>query len=225
MFQWGWFGDLLGVPATGPVISFLPVILMAVLFGLAMDYEVFLVSRMREEYAHGAEPREAVVTGARHAARVVVAAALIMFSVFASFVTIDDVVVKAIAFGLAVGILVDAFVVRMTLVPAVLALLGRSAWWLPRWLDRILPDLDVEGARLGGRRPAVAAREPVGDRAVTGGGVSGWGGVASCPRTWRRRPRGRRARRRRWAPARRRPSRCRCSARSSPSSRPAAAAR
>jgi RND superfamily putative drug exporter len=160
VFQWGWFGDLLGVPATGPVISFLPVILMAVLFGLAMDYEVFLVSRMREEYVQGAAPRDAVVTGARHAARVVVAAALIMFSVFASFVTIDDVIVKAIAFGLAVGILIDAFLVRMTLVPAVLALLGRSAWWLPRWLDRLLPDLDVEGTRLGPVHPATPAREP-----------------------------------------------------------------
>jgi RND superfamily putative drug exporter len=166
VFQWGWFADLLGVPATGPVISFLPVILMAVLFGLAMDYEVFLVSRMREEFVHGAPPREAVVTGARHAARVVVAAALIMFSVFASFVTIEDVIVKAIAFGLAVGILVDAFLVRMTLVPAVLALLGRSAWWLPRWLDRALPDLDVEGARLGST-PTAPAREPV---AVPSGG-------------------------------------------------------
>jgi RND superfamily putative drug exporter len=161
VFQWGWLNDLLGVPATGPIISFLPVILMAVLFGLAMDYEVFLVSRMREEYVHGAPPREAVVTGARHAARVVVAAALIMFSVFASFVTIEDVIVKAIAFGLAIGILVDAFLVRMTLVPAVLALLGRSAWWLPHWLDRILPDLDVEGARLGEREPAGAVREAV----------------------------------------------------------------
>jgi RND superfamily putative drug exporter len=90
---------------------------------------------------------------------VVVAAALIMFSVFASFVTIDDVIVKAIAFGLAVGILVDAFVVRMTLVPAVLALLGRSAWWLPRWLDRLLPDLDIEGARLGSA-PVPAMRQP-----------------------------------------------------------------
>jgi RND superfamily putative drug exporter len=149
VFQWGWLSGPLGVAATGPVISFLPIILMAVLFGLAMDYEVFLVSRMREEFVHGAAPRDAVVTGARHAARVVVAAALIMFSVFASFVTIDDVIVKAIAFGLAVGILVDAFVVRMTLVPAVMALLGRSAWWLPRWLDRVLPDLDIEGARLG----------------------------------------------------------------------------
>ena len=158
VFQWGWLADVFGVPTTGPVISFLPVILMAVLFGLAMDYEVFLVSRMREEYVHGAAPRAAVVTGARHASRVVVAAALIMFSVFASFVTIEDVIVKAIAFGLAVGILVDAFVVRMTLVPAVLALLGRSAWWLPRALDRILPDVDVEGARLG-PAPATPERE------------------------------------------------------------------
>ena len=161
VFQWGWLGDPLGVPSTGPVISFLPVILMAVLFGLAMDYEVFLVSRMREAYVHGAAPRDAVVTGARHAARVVVAAALIMFSVFASFVAIEDVVVKAIAVGLAVGILVDAFLVRMTLVPAVLALLGRSAWWLPRWLDRVLPDLDIEGARLGDTPPATVEREPV----------------------------------------------------------------
>jgi RND superfamily putative drug exporter len=148
VFQWGWLAGVFGVPATGPVISFMPILLMAVLFGLAMDYEVFLVSRMREEHVHGAAPRAAVVAGMRHASRVVVAAALIMFSVFASFVHIEDVTVKAIAFGLAVGVLVDAFVVRMTLVPAVLALLGRSAWWLPRWLDRLLPDLDVEGARL-----------------------------------------------------------------------------
>jgi putative drug exporter of the RND superfamily len=160
VFQWGWLADVFGVPTTGPIISFMPVILMAVLFGLAMDYEVFLVSRMREEYVHGAQPRVAVLAGARHASRVVVAAALIMFSVFASFVTIDDVIVKAIAFGLAAGILLDAFVVRMTLVPAVLALLGRSAWWLPRWLDRLLPDLDVEGAKLGPATTAPARREP-----------------------------------------------------------------
>ncbi|MGY1823592.1 MMPL family transporter [Geodermatophilus sp. SYSU D00079] len=160
VFQWGWLADVFGVPTTGPIISFMPVILMAVLFGLAMDYEVFLVSRMREEFVHGAQPRAAVLAGARHASRVVVAAALIMFSVFASFVTIDDVIVKAIAFGLAAGILLDAFVVRMTLVPAVLALLGRSAWWLPRWLDRLLPDLDVEGAKLGPVTTAPARREP-----------------------------------------------------------------
>ncbi|SFL60636.1 MMPL family transporter [Geodermatophilus ruber] len=160
VFQWGWLADVFGVPTTGPVISFMPVILIAVLFGLAMDYEVFLVSRMREEYVHGAEPRAAVLAGARHASRVVVAAALIMFSVFASFVTIEDVIVKAIAFGLAVGILLDAFVVRMTLVPAVLALVGRAAWWLPRWLDRLLPDLDVEGARLGPPPAPARAGEP-----------------------------------------------------------------
>ncbi len=161
VFQWGWLADPLGVPASGPVISFLPIMLMAILFGLAMDYEVFLVSRMREEYVHGAGPRDAVVTGARHASRVVVAAALIMFSVFASFVTIDDVTVKAIAFGLAIGVLVDAFLVRMTLVPAVLALLGRSAWWLPRWLDRVLPNLDVEGAGLADVPTGTTTREPV----------------------------------------------------------------
>ncbi|MBN1095484.1 MMPL family transporter [Blastococcus sp. TML/C7B] len=160
VFQWGWLSDALGVPTTGPVISFLPIMLMAILFGLAMDYEVFLVSRMREEFVHGAAPRDAVVTGARHASRVVVAAALIMFSVFASFVTIDDVTVKAIAFGLAVGVLVDAFLVRMTLVPAVLALLGRAAWWLPAWLDRLLPDLDVEGAALADGPVPTTTREP-----------------------------------------------------------------
>ncbi|GAB3141863.1 MMPL family transporter [Micromonospora sonneratiae] len=148
VFQWGWLKDLFGVSTTGPVVSFMPIILMAVLFGLAMDYEVFLVSRMREEYVHTGDPEEAVVVGAQQASRVVVAAALIMFSVFASFVTVEDVIVKAMAFGLAVGVLVDAFVVRMTLVPAVLALLGRASWWLPRWLDRLLPDLDVEGAKL-----------------------------------------------------------------------------
>ncbi|MEI4271582.1 MMPL family transporter [Klenkia sp. LSe6-5] len=159
VFQWGWLIDLLGVPSTGPVVSLMPIILIAVLFGLAMDYEVFLVSRMREAYVHGASPREAVLDGMRHAARVVTAAALIMFSVFASFLTIDEPVVKSIALGLAVGVLVDAFLVRMTLVPAVLVLLGRSAWWLPRWADRVLPDLDVEGAKLGAPASARGAHE------------------------------------------------------------------
>ena len=137
----------------------IPILLIGIVFGLAMDYEVFLVSRIREEYVHGAAPRAAVVGGARHASRVVTAAALIMFSVFASFATIDDVTVKAIAFGLAIGILVDAFLVRMTLVPAVLTLLGRTAWALPRWLDRLLPELDVEGARLPAAEAAPETRE------------------------------------------------------------------
>lgn len=163
VFQRGWLNGLLGVSGTGPIISFMPIILMAVLFGLAMDYEVFLVSRMREEHLQGRAPRAAVIGGMRSAARVVTAAALIMFVVFASFVTIDDVVVKAIAFGLAVGVFVDAFVVRMTLVPALLVLLGRSAWWLPAGLARVLPDLDVEGARLTATNP-VPERELVSAR-------------------------------------------------------------
>ncbi|CAL9583215.1 Membrane protein YdfJ [Streptomyces sp. enrichment culture] len=148
VFQWGWLADALGVARTGPVVSFLPIVLMAVLFGLAMDYEVFLVSSMREEWVRTRKAKEAVVEGAGHASRVVTAAALIMFFVFASFVTTEDAIVKPIAFSLAFGVLVDAFVVRMTLVPAVLAMVGRGAWWLPRGLDRVLPDLDIEGARL-----------------------------------------------------------------------------
>ncbi|MDQ1656163.1 MAG: putative drug exporter of the superfamily [Cryptosporangiaceae bacterium] len=158
VFQWGWLNGILGVPSTGPIISFMPILLMAVLFGLAMDYEVFLVSRIREEYVHTGRARESVIAGARHASRVVVAAALIMLAVFASFVGIEDVTIKAIALGLATGVAVDAFVVRMTLVPAVLALLGDRAWWLPRWLDRLLPQVDIEGASL--RTATEPALEP-----------------------------------------------------------------
>src|SRR5262245_52225896 len=110
-----------------------------------MDYEVFIVSRIREAYLETDDPRAAVIQGGRQATRVVTAAALIMFSVFASFVGTPDATLKTIAFGLGVGVFVDAFVVRMTLVPAVLALLGHRSWWLPRRLDRVLPHLDVEG--------------------------------------------------------------------------------
>ncbi|SEO55309.1 MMPL family transporter [Amycolatopsis saalfeldensis] len=148
VFQWGWLAGLIGVPHTGPVISFMPIILMAVLFGLAMDYEVFLISRMHEEHVRGGDPRRAVTQGFRASARVVAAAALIMIAVFASFIPGGDATLKPIAFALVVGVLLDAFLVRMTLVPAVLTLARRGAWWLPRWLDRVLPNLDVEGARL-----------------------------------------------------------------------------
>ncbi|MFD7982061.1 MMPL family transporter [Kitasatospora indigofera] len=148
VFQWGWLADTLGVPSTGPTTSFVPIIVMAVLFGLAMDYEVFLVSAMREEYVRTKAPHLAVVGGARQAARVVTAAALIMVAVFASFLFTHDPAIMPIALALAVGVLLDAFAVRMTLVPAVMALLGHGAWWLPRLLDKWLPDLDVEGAHL-----------------------------------------------------------------------------
>jgi len=153
VFEWGWFADALHVAKVGPIISFMPIVVMGVLFGLAMDYQVFLVSRMREDYVHadreGRTPREvaigAVRSGFSASARVVVAAAVIMFAVFVAFVPEGDSSLKPIALGLAVGVAVDAFLVRMTLVPAVLALLGAKAWWMPRWLDRLLPKLDVEG--------------------------------------------------------------------------------
>ncbi len=145
VFQDGWGASLLGLDRAGPVISFLPILLMGVLFGLAMDYEVFLVSRIREEYVHGGDARAAIRTGFVHSATVVTAAAAIMFSVFAAFVPEGDVNIKPIALGLAVGVFVDAFVVRMTLVPAVLQLLGERAWRFPHRLDRLLPHFDVEG--------------------------------------------------------------------------------
>ena len=148
VFQWGWLAEAMNVSRVGPVISFMPIILMGVLFGLAMDYEVFLVSRMREDYVRTGDARRAVRTGFTSSARVVTAAAVIMISVFAAFVPNSDASLKPIALGLAVGVFVDAFLVRMTLVPAVLALLGERAWSLPRWLDRRLPEVDVEGAGL-----------------------------------------------------------------------------
>lgn len=148
VFEYGWFGSLLNVAQTAPVISFLPILLMGILFGLAMDYEVFLVSRMREEFVHGGDAKRAIEEGFVASSRVVVAAAVIMFAVFAAFVPDGEGPIKTIGFGLAVGVFVDAFIVRMTLVPAVLALLGRSAWWLPRWIDRRLPSFDVEGEGL-----------------------------------------------------------------------------
>jgi RND superfamily putative drug exporter len=148
VFQWGWLDSVLGVTETGPIMSLLPVLLVGILFGLAMDYQVFLVSRMREDYTHGADAQTAVVTGVRHGARVVTAAAIIMISVFSGFILSPDVLVKSIGFALAFGVLVDAFIVRMTIVPAVMSLLGNAAWWLPRWLGRVLPRVDIEGEAL-----------------------------------------------------------------------------
>jgi RND superfamily putative drug exporter len=161
VFQWGWLADVVNLDTTGPLISLTPILVIGILFGLAMDYQIFLVSRMHEAHSHGAAPLEAVRTGFRQAAPVVVAAALIMFSVFAGFVPSGDATIKSIAFALAAGIAFDAFVVRMVLVPAALALLGRAAWWLPRRL-RWLPVLDVEGAALEKAAPAPAEEhEPV----------------------------------------------------------------
>jgi RND superfamily putative drug exporter len=148
IFQWGWLASLLGVNQAAPIIAFLPIILIAILFGLAMDYEVFLVSRMREDFVHGQSATEAVVGGFRHGARVVTAAAIIMISVFAGFMLGHDPIIKSIGFALSFGVFVDAFIVRMTIVPAVMAIVGKSAWWIPRWLDAVLPNVDVEGEKL-----------------------------------------------------------------------------
>ncbi|MEV4282015.1 MMPL family transporter [Actinoplanes xinjiangensis] len=154
VFQWGWAADAVNAGSTGPILSLAPIIIVGILFGLAMDYQVFLVSRMHEAHAHGAAPRAAIVTGFRQAAPVVIAAATIMFAVFAAFVPEGNDTIKPIAFALAVGIAFDAFIVRMIAVPAALALLGGAAWWLPSWLRR-LPELDVEGAALERRPPSV----------------------------------------------------------------------
>ena len=155
VFQWGWLSELIGLQTTGPVLSFLPILLVGVLFGLAMDYEVFLVTRMREAFVHGAATDEAVVDGFRHSSRVVVAAAIIMASVFAGFIFSSEAVVKSMGFALAVGVLIDAFLIRMLVGPALMSLMGSRTWALPRWLDRITPSVDVEGESLT-RRPAPA---------------------------------------------------------------------
>ncbi|MEH0634307.1 MMPL family transporter [Streptomyces bottropensis] len=148
VFQWGWLAGLLGVEETGPIMSMMPIFMVGVVFGLAMDYEVFLVTRMREAYVHGENAHQAVVTGFRYSARVVAAAAAIMMAVFAGFIGSGESMIKMIGFGLAIAVFFDAFVVRMAIVPAVLALLGDKAWWLPKWLDRALPNVDVEGEGL-----------------------------------------------------------------------------
>jgi putative drug exporter of the RND superfamily len=160
VFQQGHLAGLIGATTTGPIISLMPIFLIGILFGLAMDYEVFLVTRTREEFVHGAASDDAIVSGMKHGARVVTAAALIMISVFAGFVLADDTIIKTLGFALAFGVAVDAFLVRMTIVPAVLSLFGRAAWWLPRGLDKLLPNVDVEGESLT-RQPAETA--PTGD--------------------------------------------------------------
>lgn len=148
IYQLGFMSSLFGVDHPGPVLSFLPTLLIGILFGLAMDYQMFLVTGMREAYVHGKDAATAIVSGYNHAVRVVVAAAIIMISVFGGFIFADSTMIRPMGFGLAFGVLVDAFIVRMTLTPAIMALLGDKAWWMPKWLDRFTPNMDVEGAAL-----------------------------------------------------------------------------
>ncbi len=160
VFQEDHLSGVFQVAAAAPIVSFLPVLLIGVLFGLSMDYEVFLVSRMREYYEHTGDAAGAVTQGVARSGRVVSAAALIMASVFGSFIFDGDPIIKSIGFALAIGVLFDAFVVRMTIVPAVMALLGQHAWRLPRWLDRLLPHVDIEGTSL----PAAPTAPDTGSR-------------------------------------------------------------
>lgn len=164
LFQWGWFIDIVGLDTGGPLLSFLPIMVTGILYGLAMDYQVFLVSSMREAHEQGMPPRRAIVDGFEHSSRVVAAAAVIMISVFASFIFSDDPTIKQFGFALAIGVLIDGFLVRMTLIPAVMSLLGSTAWWLPAWLNRLLPTIDIEGETDGDEHDL--ARRPLPNHVV-----------------------------------------------------------
>lgn len=150
-YQWGWLGGLLGVHDPGPILSFLPTIVIGIVFGLAMDYQLFLVSGMREAYVHGESPKQAILSGIRSGRSVVVAAAIIMIMVFGGFASSELASVRPMGLALAAGVLIDAFLIRLVFVPALMSLMGKSAWWIPRWLDRALPQMDVEGAKLEAR--------------------------------------------------------------------------
>ena len=145
VFQWGWGADLIGLESTVPIVPFIPMFMFAILFGLSMDYEVFLLSRVREEYLRTGDNDSSVIHGIATTARVITSAALIMISVFLGFVLGDDPATKMLGLGLATAIFVDATIVRMVLVPATMKLLGDANWWIPRWLDRWLPTIDVDG--------------------------------------------------------------------------------
>ncbi|MCU1397171.1 MAG: transporter [Acidimicrobiales bacterium] len=157
VFQWGWGKGLVGLHETVPISPFLPMIMFAVLFGLSMDYEVFLLSRIREEFSKTGDSRSSVVDGLGGTARVITSAALIMISVFASFLLVPDVEIKMFAVGLTVAVLVDATIVRMVLVPATMELMGDANWWLPGWLDRLLPNIDIEGTAFAARHQTTSA--------------------------------------------------------------------
>ncbi|HEY5052431.1 MAG TPA: MMPL family transporter [Solirubrobacterales bacterium] len=158
VFQWGWGASIIGIDGTGPVISFFPVFLFSIVFGLSMDYEVFLMSRIHEEWEHKKDATEAVTRGLALTGRVITAAAAIMVTVFASFMIGEDRIIKLFGLGLASAVLIDAVIIRSVLVPAVMQLFGKRAWWLPAWLDRILPTLHVEPAE---GDPAPTGEHPV----------------------------------------------------------------
>jgi membrane protein YdfJ len=145
VFQDGYLSELFGITNVGPLLNFLPILVVGIVFGLAMDYQVFLVSRMREDYSHSGDAKKSVISGMEHNGLVVTLAALIMISVFCGFIFMDEPVIQSLGLALTAAVFIDAFIVRMTFVPAVMALLGKSAWYMPKWLDRVLPKVDIEG--------------------------------------------------------------------------------
>ncbi|MDE0573568.1 MMPL family transporter [Demequina sp. B12] len=167
VYQWGWLSDIFGIHAPGPILSFLPIMLTGILFGLAMDYQLFITSGMREAYVHGANARESVVAGMRHGRAVVAAAAIIMASVFGGFIFSHITMIQPMGFGLAIGVLFDAFVVRMLIIPSLMHIVGEGAWWMPKWLDKILPNVDVEGSALEREHPLPVAAAPAADSDTT----------------------------------------------------------
>ncbi|MFJ7082929.1 MMPL family transporter [Streptomyces griseus] len=162
VFQWGWGGPALGVSGKAPIESYVPMMMFAIVFGLSMDYEIFLLSRIHEAWVRTGDARASVAHALEITARVITCAALIMVSVFAAFVISDNIVVKMLGLGLAASVLIDATVVRLLLVPAVMTLLGRAAWWIPGPLDRILPHLDAEGGAEAGAETRAEPAGPVG---------------------------------------------------------------
>lgn len=157
VFQWGWGGPALGVHGKVPIESYVPMMMFAIIFGLSMDYEIFLLSRVHEAWLRTGDARASVAHALEITARVITCAALIMVSVFAAFVVSDNIVVKMLGLGLAVSVLIDATVVRLLMVPAVMTLLGGRAWWTPRWLDRVMPHIDAEGDTA--KRPVPQAQD------------------------------------------------------------------
>jgi len=145
VFQWGWGIGIIGLESTVPIVPFIPMFMFALLFGLSMDYEVFLLSRVREEYLATGDNESSAIRGIAGTARVITSAALIMISVFLGFVLGEDPAIKMMGLGLATAIFVDATIVRMILVPATMKLMGDANWWIPGWLDRLLPTIDIAG--------------------------------------------------------------------------------
>jgi RND superfamily putative drug exporter len=164
VFQWGWGAWLLGLPHAVPVSSWAPILMFAILFGLSMDYEVFLLSRIREYWLASGDARGSTVEGLTATARVITSAAAIMVAVFVGFALDPDVTIKMMGMGMATAVAIDATVIRMILVPSVMALLGPAAWWMPRWLDRITPHLDVDPLLT----PATPGTRPAAGRAEVG---------------------------------------------------------